>query len=384
MPRPLPRTLLLLLALGPIGHPAAAQTPPSASTQLAAIVRTWLGMGQPADWGSLDQLPAIRWAALPPTSLQNCLPDGGCYARQGAATIAGRTLAVVASGARTMVMNLYVRNTAAPIGEAAVVAALGQAGFTAELARCPMRGGTGTTNWYRLAGAGLAPAFLAVQMTRGATPTEGFVLSSGEELPALQPNQLALYSTDCGTGATQAPTATTLPHQRLAEVVVAALLPTTTARLDWPALASLPLEVTWNRTTPQAMNRAALGDPNPMAITGTVTWSGRLFSVVASGTAAEVKALFLEEMGQHPRGEHMLGVVYEKGIAVRLVRCGPVYTESTNNWYHLTSARTRPAMIRQSIRYDGNQVNDSYELRLDGTLPPRDPRDRDPGVNGCA
>jgi hypothetical protein len=80
----------------------------------------------------------------------------------------------------------------------------------------------------------------------------------------------------------------------------------------------------------------------------------------------------------------MLGVVYEKGIAVRLVRCGPVYSASTNNWYQLTSPRTRPAMIRQSIGYDGNQVADTYELRLDGTLPARDPRDRNPGVNGCA
>ena len=79
----------------------------------------------------------------------------------------------------------------------------------------------------------------------------------------------------------------------------------------------------------------------------------------------------------------MLGVVYQKGITVRLVRCGPVYTESTNNWYSLTSARTRPAMIRQSIRYDGNQVQDAYELRLDGSLPARDPRDRNPGVNDC-
>lgn len=75
--------------------------------------------------------------------------------------------------------------------------------------------------------------------------------------------------------------------------------------------------------------------------------------------------------------------IYEKGIAVKLVRCGLVYTESTNNWYSLTSGKTRPAMILQSIRYDGNQVQDSYSIRLDGTLPARDPRDRNPGVSGC-
>ena len=60
---------------------------------------------------------------------------------------------------------------------------------------------------------------------------------------------------------------------------------------------------------------------------------------MASGTPTQVKNLYLEEMGSHPKGEHMLGVVYEKGITVKLVRCGPVYTESTNNWYSLTSAR---------------------------------------------
>jgi hypothetical protein len=40
-------------------------------------------------------------------------------------------------------------------------------------------------------------------------------------------------------------------------------------------------------------------------------------------------------------------------------------------------------MVLQSIRYDGTQVQDAYELRLDGSLPARDSRDRDPGVNGC-
>lgn len=384
MPIPARATTLVALTLGLLPPSSTAQAPAAGERQVANLVRSWLAVGQPAGWDALDQLPGVRWAALPPASLQNCLPDGGCFARQGAATIAGRNLALVASGARTMVLNLYIRNTTTPFGEPAVLAALGQAGFTTELARCPVRGGTGSTHWYRLRGPGMAPATLAVQMTRAATPTEGFVLTSGEELPALQPNQLALYSESCAAGAEQAPVSTALPHQRLAEVVVAALLPTARPSLDWAGLAALPLGITWNGVEPRAMDRAMLGDPNPVAITGSVTLAEGRFSVVASGTPAQVKALFLEELGQHARGEHMLGVVYEKGIAVRLVRCGPVYTTSTNNWYNLTSARTRPAMIRQSIRYDGNQVNDSYELRLDGTLPPRDPRDRDPGVNGCA
>jgi len=40
------------------------------------------------------------------------------------------------------------------------------------------------------------------------------------------------------------------------------------------------------------------------------------------------------------------------------------------------------AMLRQSPRLDGNQIQDAYELRLDGSLPERDGRDRDPGANG--
>ena len=124
-------------------------------------------------------------------------------------------------------------------------------------------------------------------------------------------------------------------------------------------------------------------DPNPMARTGGGNFAGRSLGVLASGTDAQVKTVYLDELGRHPRGEHMLGVVYEKGITVQLVRCGPVYSSSTHMWYSLTSAKTRPAMIRQSISYDGNQVSDGYELRLDGTLPTRDPRDRNPGANGC-
>ncbi len=124
-------------------------------------------------------------------------------------------------------------------------------------------------------------------------------------------------------------------------------------------------------------------DPNPVSLTGSLNHAGRTFSTIASGTPTQVKNVYIDEGGLHPKGEHLLGVVYEKGLAVQLVRCGPIYTESTNNWYRATSNGTRPVMIRQSIGYDGSQVSDAYELRLDGSLPPRDPRDRDPGVNGC-
>jgi hypothetical protein len=356
----------------------------SPESELAGLVKTYLAMSLPADWDGLEHLPGIRWAALPPTALQNCLPDGGCFTRTGAAMIGGRSMTVVATGARSMVLNIMFRNTGAPIGEATVVAALTQAGLGAELARCPVRGGAGSTNWYRLKGASLTPGFLSIQGGRPGRPNEGYVLSYGEELPPLLPNQLALYSDQCAAGAPQAPVSTLKPHELLAQTFVALLATTGGPSLyDWKTLVARPTEVIWDSAGPKAVNYSVLGDPNPVSLGGSVAYAGRRFSVRASGTPAQVKAIFLEENGLHPRGEHMLGVVYQKGIAVQLVRCGPVYTGSTNNWYSLTSGRTRLAMILQSIRYEGNNVQDSYVLRLDGTLPARDPRDRNPGSNGC-
>jgi hypothetical protein len=359
---------------------AAVEVRRKPGDRLVAIIIAYLARPS-TEWSALDGLPDVKWAPQP-TELKNCLPDGGCYARQGAATVEGRNLTVMATGARTIVSNLYIRNAGAPIGEAAVVVALEQAGASPSLARCPVKGSAGSTNWYRIR-SGDAAGVLAIQAARGAKPSEGFVVSPGDELPQLQPNQLALYSEACEPGAVQKPVSTVKPHVRVAEVVTALLVPASAPGLEWKALPSLDTGIEWFGEPKKIDLTVLKNDPNPMGLTGTSAYAGRKFSALASGTATQVRNVYLEEMGMHPKGEHMLGEVYKKGITVKLVRCGPVYTESTNNWYSLTSARTRPAMIQQSIGYDGNQTHESYALRLDGTLPARDPRDRDPGVGGC-
>ena len=379
-----PRVGATIVLAGCIALLAAFRPFVSPAQDLVALVKAWVMLPQPGEWDALDKLSGIRWASLPPASLQNCLPDGGCFARQGVATVAGRNVAIVASGARSMVLNLYFRNGGAPFGEAVVLAALHDAALTTTLARCPVRGGAGSTNWYRLGGANVAPSVFAVQAASARRTGEGFVISNGADLPKLQPTQLAMYSEQCEAGATQQPVATSLPHEALAQTFVTLLAPAAgAATYDWKTLTALSTGITWSATAPVRGDLAYLNDRNPYNNHGTLTLGGREFSVLASGSQTQVQTVYLDEVGLHPRGEHMLGVVYQKGVAVQLSRCGPVYTESTNNWYALTSARTRPAMIRQSIRYDGNQVQDTYALRLDGSLPTRDPRDRNPGVNGC-
>lgn len=371
-------TVLAAASQSALGHGSTAEE------ELAALVKAYAGLSQPADWSAIEQLPGVRWAPLPPTMLKNCAPDGNCFARQGSAMLGGRRLAVIATGARTMVFSVYLRNGGPPFGEAAVLSALQSASLTTTLVRCPMRGSRGGTNWYRLGGANVSPAHLAIQSANGRAVGEGFVLSAGADLPKLQPNQLALYSEQCAAGAVQRPVATTMPHEELAGSIVALLTPASGPKsYDWKALMALSTGIAWDSAGPKRVDLSYRADRNPNSINGTVSYGGRQFSVMASGTPTQVKTVYFDEMGLHRRGEHMLGIVYQKGVTVQLARCGPVYTESTNNWYSLTSARTRPAMIRQSIRYDGNQVQDAYELRLDGSLPARDQRDRNPGVGGC-
>lgn len=171
---------------------------------LVAIARAYLAGGS-TDWTGIEKLPHTKWAPLPPTALKNCLPNGDCFARPGAANPADGNLAVVATGARTMVFNLLIRNLAAPIGEPAMLAALEQAGIAAELARCPVKAGAGGTSWYRLKGPNLSPGYLSIQPAGPGRPNEGFVISQGDELPALQPNQLALYAEQCAAGAERKP-----------------------------------------------------------------------------------------------------------------------------------------------------------------------------------
>ena len=160
-------------ALAATAIPSAILVAQKPDQELAGLVKAYLGLGLPADWEGIEKLAGIKWAPLPPASLKNCLPNGDCFARQGAGVIGGSNVAMVATGARTMVMNLLFRNLSAPIGESALVAALKQAGLTADLARCPVKTGVGGTSWYRLKGGKLTAGYLSIQPAGPGRPNEG-------------------------------------------------------------------------------------------------------------------------------------------------------------------------------------------------------------------
>jgi hypothetical protein len=152
---------------------------------------------------------------------------------------------------------------------------------------------------------------------------------------------------------------------------------------DWKTLTALKSGIQWPARGAGKIDLSFMNDTNPFGLTASATYAGRTYSVIASGSETQVKGVYFEEARLHARGEDVLAVLRSQGFTIQLARCGPVYTESTHNWYRVSSAKTQPVMLRQSIRRDGNQVQDSYALRLDGTLPARDPRDRDPGLGGC-
>jgi hypothetical protein len=379
----MPRQILIAAAITLSLSLASAAGKPE--DDIAAVIRQFFSKTLIPEWSGIEKLTAIQWAPLPPTMLQKCLPDGGCFTRTGKAVVGGRNIIVVATGARTMVSHLYLRNTAAPFGETPVLAALKAAGLTAELARCPVQSAGGGTNWYRLNGPTSNPGVLSVQTSCNGRPCEGFVLTVGTDLPQLQPAQLKLYSEQCSAPPAERPAvATGLPHEALADVIAALIPPVSgNALSNWNVLAALRTPIKWPAAAPQKMNLSYKLDPNPYAQSAELTVPGRRFSVLASGSLAQPLVIHVDEIGMHPRGEHLLGVLYKKGFQVQLVRCGPVYTGSTNNWYSVKSSKTHPVTLQQSIRYEGNQVQDTYQLRLDNSLPARDPRDRDPGVGGC-
>jgi hypothetical protein len=361
--------LALPLAMAP---PATAQQKPE--DELAGVVgalSTTL-----VDWRSIESVRAVRWAPLPPTMLQNCLPDGGCFTRAGVTTVGARQMSVLATGARTMVGNVYLRNTGAPFGEAAIVDGLRRAGLNPQLARCPVRAGGPVHNskWWRVT-RGQSVAHVSLTIACGAQRCEGIGVHGGPELPPLDPAELSRYSTQCNASGGGAPVASTRPHEEIARLIAAAIpRATEPVPMTWAALRQRFPAIQWAAAlVPRDPALAYDNDPGTRYLipTNEVRLATRLMNIQATGDVRSARMLRIEEGGMHPRGEsvQLLNALRAAGYGVTLARCGRPYTESRHTYYRLAGPGARVSFMKIEERFEGPREQTSLRIYLDGALP---------------
>lgn len=179
--------------------PTSALAADPAAVALVELVRPLLQpaspYNSPPDWSQLDTVKAIRWGAGPVDS-DKPSPDGNYFARPGQATLAGRPVQVVATGARTMVMSYYFRNPAGPIPPDEIVAGFKAGGFAVAPARCAINPAQAAPRrWYRISHPKKRAAFFYVGPL--ASGGQGYTLFTGDELPAMTPAEAAVYTDRC-------------------------------------------------------------------------------------------------------------------------------------------------------------------------------------------
>lgn len=328
-----------------------------------------------ASWEGIEAAPAIKWGQGP-VELSRAAPDGNFFARPGQATLSGRTLSVVASGARTMVFSVYLRDPAPPMAPEALVAGLREAGFTVAPARCPIASqGVAPKRWYRLALAKKKPAFLyAGPLQSGGS---GYTLFLGDDLPAMTQAEAGLYTDNCqatgktaaGGGAAARPTT---GQAGIVAVIEALLRPVgAPAAIPWASLATLPA-ITWPKLTPMKMSNPWTdggADPNPQLLEGEFKTATTRMTAIATGDARAANHFSLIDGGNLPRGAVFDGLVRD-GYAIAALRCGKPYTEMTDSFYRITGPGKQAAILYRKVSMGGGKSSETYGLRLDNALPP--------------
>jgi len=329
-----------------------------------------------ASWEGIEAAPAIKWGQGP-VELSRPSPDGNFYARPGQATLSGRSLSVVASGPRTMVFSIYLRDPTPPMAPEGLVAGLREAGFTVTPARCPIdASGAAPKRWHRLALAGKKPAFLyAGPLQSGGS---GYTLYL-DQLPAMTQNEAGLYTDDCraagkaaaggGGGAGARPTT---GQAGIVAVIEALLRPVgAPPSLPWASLAALPA-ITWPKLKPMKMTNPWTDggvDPNPQLLEGEFKTATTRMTAIATGDDRAANHFSLIDGGNLPRGAVFDGLMRE-GYAITALRCGKPYTEMTDSFYRITGPGKQAAILYRKVSMGGGKSSETYGLRLDNVLPP--------------
>lgn len=380
--------MALLLLAG--GRAAAAD---AGATALAELIKPMLIL--PADsggaWEGLEADRAIRWGAGP-TMLNKPSPDGNFFARPGQTTLSGRPVTVVASGARSMVFSFYVRDAAPPMDPEALVAGLKQAGFAVTLARCPADPrGVAPRRWYKVALAKKKPAFLyAGPLQSGGS---GYTLFLND-LPSMTQAEAALHTDNCAAGGRSAPGASAMPAaaarpttgQAGVVAVIEALLrpPGAPANLPWASLASLPV-ITWSSAAPMKMSNpySDVGqDLNPRLFEGQFKTATTKMQAIATGDERAANRFMLRDGQRIPRGA-VFAALARDGYSLTPLRCGKVYTETSQAWFRIAGPGKQPAILYRAHHSSDGVVSEDYALRLDNTLPPAEPGQTPPVGGRC-
>jgi hypothetical protein len=326
--------------------------------------------------------------------LEHCLPDGGCFTLLGDAKVAGRPVKVMATGARTMTSNFYIKNSGPRVGEAALVAAMTSAGLSPEMARCPIRPNDAQHNskWWRVKSGGRVQGHVSLTYSCRAQSCEGVGYSVGADLPGLDPAELSMYSETCGAAVASAgkPVSTSLPHEAIAKTIVAAIPAAGEAQpYSWDVMRARLPSFVWSKGALYAHDEKLTydNDPNPWMLSGygMVSLAKRDFSTMVTGDAKFARVLRMEEGGSHPRGEDvlLLKTLRGDGFTVTMARCGKVYTEQKLTWYKLTSDKTKTAYLLIDTGNEGKREHARYRIYLDGQLPPLYAGEANAGTGRC-
>jgi hypothetical protein len=177
-----------------------AWSAPDAAATLPSLIKPLLvpakGLGTVGDWAALDKIKVVTWAPGP-TMQDKPSPDGNYFIRPGRGMIGGRPLDVLATGARSGVFSVYIRDPGATANPDATAAEFKQAGYAVSLARCPINPqAANAKRWLKLTAPGKAPAFLSVGplVSGGAGYT---LFLADEQLAPLTPKEAANYTDNC-------------------------------------------------------------------------------------------------------------------------------------------------------------------------------------------
>lgn len=350
----------------------------SAEDQLAQVVTALMlpagSEGSYGDWEQIETVKQIRWEPLPPKMLDDALPDGSYFTRRGLANLGGRPFGVVATGARTMVVNVYFHNvSASSVGEPTVIAALQRHGFVLDLARCPVRGAAAGNKWWRIQGLNKRPAFFNSQTDCNGSKCEGYALLLGETLPSMTPQQKGLYTDRCsGDSAGAAAPASAAWDEQLAALFMSLIPAGSAGALSWSEIDKAQT-VQWAPMPPKEMPSPPWSDTeNHFYRGGQTDLGGRMLYLTATGTKDGVRNVHAEDQATQANRGDVLKVLQQKGFDVQLARCGKLYQLSSGKWFRVTGPGKHRVMLLREVRCDTiacPKGQESYTLDLDGVLP---------------